>query len=79
MSEEDTTSQDVRVAKLCYVAENPAKLVLSRVSGHVSSLIRWLLNSLLEALIPRVSNDAPCSMPFSKLMENYCGHQSGDG
>jgi hypothetical protein len=63
--------QEVRVAKLCSVAESPERLLVSKVSIHISSLIRWLLSSLFEALVPRTSNKTPCSMPFTSLMANF--------
>jgi hypothetical protein len=64
--------QDVRVSKLCSIAESPVKLFVSSLTFHIIPLATWLLNALLEAILPRISNKAPCSMPLSHFMEKFC-------
>jgi hypothetical protein len=67
---------DVRVSKLCSIAESPIKLFVSSLSVHIIPLVSWLFNVLLEAILPRVSNKAPCSMPLSHFMDKFCQKES---
>jgi hypothetical protein len=43
----------------------------SHLCLHLKPLLKWWLNFCLEALIPRNSNEAPCSMPLVTLLEGF--------
>jgi N-acetylglucosaminyl transferase component (Gpi1) len=62
---------DVRAAVLRSVPESLAKLVADSIMVHITSLLSWLINGLIEVILPRNSNPAPCSLPFSQLMKNF--------
>jgi phosphatidylinositol glycan class Q protein len=62
---------DVRVAILRSISESPVKLVADSVLVHVTSLLSWLINGLMEVLFPRNSSAAPCSLPFCQFMRNF--------
>lgn len=62
---------DVRVTKLCSIADSPMSIVGSQLSIHLKPLLMWLLNLCLEAFFPRSSNSAPCSMPLASLLEGF--------
>lgn len=72
-ADNDTNNGDtiIHVAKLCSVAESPVRLLVSDVAIHVRPILSWMMNSLVEVLVPRRSNQAPCSIPLAAFMEHF--------
>ena len=62
---------DIRAAVLRSVPDSFVKLVGDSILVHITSLLSWLINGLIEVLLPRNSNPAPCSLPVSQLMKNF--------
>jgi len=62
---------DIRVAALRSIPEPLISLVKDRMLVHITSLFSWLINALIEALLPRKSNPSPCSIPFPQLIQNF--------
>lgn len=69
--------QDVRVVKMCSKAKTLQNVLLSHLTVHICGVTHWIFHGLLEALIPRRSNDAPCSIPISRMMQHLRWKENG--
>jgi hypothetical protein len=64
-------SFNLSVTRLGTVSHSHISILIHPLALHLKHLSKWLLDLVLEALLPRVSNSAPCSIPLSLFMETF--------
>lgn len=57
------------VSRLVAMNHSHFGILVQRLGVHVTPLLKWMLDFCLEALIPRSSNAAPCSLPLVTLLK----------
>jgi hypothetical protein len=78
-NDDDDGDDDVWVTRLCTIAEPTASILGSSCLVPLKPLCQWWINFCLEALIPRSSNESPCSMPFASLLKQVSTTAADDG
>lgn len=59
------------IARLVGMNQSPGKILQNSLQPHLKSLAKWLVDSILELLKARSSNQAPCAFPVATLLEIY--------
>lgn len=66
------------VSRLVAMNHSHLSIVRQKLEVHMKPLLKWLVDFCLEVLMPRGSNNAPCSLPLAILMEGFNSQSDDD-